>query len=687
MNLTTFPLHEIVDGQCACGTPNCERIGKHPKIRWSLVQAGFQAPPGPHGVCTGSRSGVFVVDLDGEDGLRNWASLGGQDANYVVRTGSGGLHHYYLLPDFEIRNSASKLAKGVDIRGEGGFVVGPGTLHKSGNTYSVQTKGEPGPAPAWLLEALYQEPAPEAVAVSFAEGSELQLAEMRAKDWLKSKCEPLVTGKGQTQRWMCTVALKLVKDLKLPLDRALTLILGHARGQKPESREMTRALEFAATRSYSADKELLEELVLASKRPVETKGYEFEGVLAPSGEKLYKMTRTDIVYHFQTTPRWENVWVYNEFAQQCIARNPPRKLDCENVDVTPEDISRILQIFQHQGFTASDDEIRKAIGLVAREKSFHPVRDYLKNLSGGDPARARTWAKTLFSNDLEQAGLWVAKFGVAMIERVLNPGCRMDNTLTLVGEEGIRKSSFAQQLGGDWFQGDLGDISNREGPMSLRGKWVIEIAELAAFKGKSTLHVKDFQSRPTDRYRAFGEKHEVVQPRQCVFIATTNEYTFLEGHHGNRRPWPVIVTGRIPDFDRDLFFADMLALRATGFKHWDEEGNSEQEKAARSSFIEEHPWAAKAREYCAGKKFIKKGEFQTEVILKYETSKELKNTWALQRDVNKCLIEIGCKEDNQRIEGKNPVRVWKVPAYLSQLEGQAEEEESNVVPFRLKDRE
>lgn len=687
MNFTTFPLWPMIDGKCACSEAGCKNPGQHPRGRWAHFKGGEQAEPGPYGICTGTRSGVFVVDLDGEEGISNWAALGGKNAKYVVRSGSGkGEHHYFTLPSFKVWNSVKKVAMNIDIRGEGGYVVGAGSPHRSGGTYDVLVHGEPGPAPEWLLALLEQAPVDEPVAVVFAQGSDLHLAEMRAKDWLKSKCEPLVMGKGNTQKWMWHVALKLVKDMKLPIQNALELVLGHARGQKPDTKEMKHALESAATRSTLSDNNMIEALVQTARRPVEESGYEFEGILAPSGEKLYKMTRSDILYHFQTSPRWANVWVYDEFSQQCIARNPPRKLDAEHSDATPEDVSRILQIFQHQGQTASDDEIRKAINVVAREKSFHPVREYLKGLSGGDATRAMTWGKTLFSNDLEQVGIWVAKFGVAMIERVLNPGCRMDNTLTLVGEEGLRKSSFAQQLGGDWFQGDLADIENRDGPMSLRGKWVVEIAELAAFKGKSGLRVKDFQSRTTDRYRAFGEKHEVIQPRQCVFIGTTNDHTFLEGHNGNRRPWPVLVQGRIPEFDRDLFFADMLALRATGFKHWDEEGNTTQEKAARAGFIEEHPWAAQARAYCAGKEYVRVGEFQIEVILKYETSKELKNTIALQKDVNKCLIEIGCKREPKRIDGKVS-QVWIIPTYLREQKATEVVEVTNVVPFRLRDRD
>lgn len=682
---TTFPLYEIKDGACVCGDPTC-KPGKHPRFRWAELKKGATAPPGPYGICTGSRSDCFVVDLDGDEGLANWEAFGGGECRYTVRTGSGGLHLYFALPGFEVRNSQSKIADGIDIRGEGGFVVGPGSPHASGKTYTLDIGEELVQAPTWLLKRLENVPERgEIVSVVVpAEGLELKRAEALAINWLKKYCEPLYIGTGMAQDWMWHVALKLVKNLKMPQGLAMKLIMEHAPGDKPIEDQMRHALDSAANRSTLQDLgKGIVDLMLQEKKQ---ESYKYSGYLSAL-DKPQKLSRGALVHHFGTGNDWENVWSYDEFSQRYVAKAPPLKLDAEQVPLTEEDISRILCLIQSQGFTATDDDILKAIKLVSRATAFHPVKEYLQSLPIGNADRAFGYAKELFHNTSEQAGIWVAKFGLAMLERVFNPGCRFDNTLTLVGEEGIRKSSFAQQLGGDWYQGDLADIDNRDGPMSLRGKWVVEIAELAAFKGKSALKVKDFQSRTTDRYRKFQGETEIVQPRQCVFIGTTNDYTFLEGHHGNRRPWPIEVLGRIPEFDRNLFFSDMLALRATGEKHWDEDGNTEQEQIARLPFIEEHPWAQKAKEYCQGRDFLKVGEFQTEVLLKFELgSKDLKNTQGLQKDVNKCLLSIGCKRKSKRIEGVVH-QVWCVPEKYSKMPLAPTEERSNVIPFRGPQRE
>ena len=110
------------------------------------------------GVATGGK--LVVVDIDmkgGVDGEANWAALGIEESDFQVRTPSGGRHIYYVVPEDwagKVRNSASKIAKGVDIRGEGGYVVGPGS-EIDGTLYEVINKGAKiGRAPKELLALL-----------------------------------------------------------------------------------------------------------------------------------------------------------------------------------------------------------------------------------------------------------------------------------------------------------------------------------------------------------------------------------------------------------------------------------------------------------------------------------------------------------------------------------------------------
>lgn|GEM_PF-3429596 len=119
------------------------------------------------GIPTGKANGFFVVDVDHPP---TWWELLAQNGGELpktpaVKTGKG-LHVYFAMPEGEdIRNSASKIAKGIDVRGTGGYVVAAGSVHPDGGHYEFEDVSlfdmEPAPAPAWILEALKPKPKPE----------------------------------------------------------------------------------------------------------------------------------------------------------------------------------------------------------------------------------------------------------------------------------------------------------------------------------------------------------------------------------------------------------------------------------------------------------------------------------------------------------------------------------------------
>jgi hypothetical protein len=133
------------------------------------------------GIATGAGSGIFVLDVDVADGKAGDETLRELEDSYgpltdTVRTitGSGGAHHYYRLPaGVEIRNdSGRKLGAGLDIRGEGGQVVAPPTIHPtSGRAYEWEDGCSPdeiaiAEAPRWLIALLTVEPEQPAPSVA-----------------------------------------------------------------------------------------------------------------------------------------------------------------------------------------------------------------------------------------------------------------------------------------------------------------------------------------------------------------------------------------------------------------------------------------------------------------------------------------------------------------------------------------
>jgi len=106
--------------------------------------------------------------------------------------------------------------------------------------------------------------------------------------------------------------------------------------------------------------------------------------------------------------------------------------------------------------------------------------------------------------------------------------------------QGIRKSSFLNILAKNWFSDSFTTVQGKEALEQLQGAWIIEIAELSAFRKSEVEAIKHFISKQKDDYRpAYARSPETFR-RQCVFFGTTNNLEFLKDPTGNRRFWPVL---------------------------------------------------------------------------------------------------------------------------------------------------
>src|SRR5262249_11253771 len=107
------------------------------------------------GIATGTVSGVFVLDIDGEDGEGSLLKLEGEHGTLppTVEAITGKGRHCYFRSKHKIGNSAGQIGVGLDIRGDGGYVIAPPSIHPSGRPYawSVDTTRDFAEAPDWLL--------------------------------------------------------------------------------------------------------------------------------------------------------------------------------------------------------------------------------------------------------------------------------------------------------------------------------------------------------------------------------------------------------------------------------------------------------------------------------------------------------------------------------------------------------
>lgn len=172
-------IHRITgDGMCSCwrgeSCPEGSR-GKHPVADdWTNAAvapdtvAQVFGPDGRTwnvGILTGAPSGFWVLDVDpGADGPARLAELerehGALPPTHQVRTGSGGWHYYWRMPEdgSPMTNAKGRLPRGLDVRGTGGQVVAPPSVSGKGG-YQEMTVGTPvADAPAWLYELIRPRP-------------------------------------------------------------------------------------------------------------------------------------------------------------------------------------------------------------------------------------------------------------------------------------------------------------------------------------------------------------------------------------------------------------------------------------------------------------------------------------------------------------------------------------------------
>lgn len=270
--------------------------------------------------------------------------------------------------------------------------------------------------------------------------------------------------------------------------------------------------------------------------------------------------------------------IFNDFAKKAYLTHhigAPMARYQEPQEITDKIVGEVQQWMQAIGMRSmSLDNVGRALVNTAQDHSFHPVFDYLDGLQWDGKDRIGNWLTTyLGADDTNYTRKVGPLFLISMAARIFEPGCKVDYMLVFEGDQGRLKSTTCEILFAPWFSDAMPDIStsSKDAAVHLRGKWGIEIAEMHAFNRAETTHLKSFISRTTERYRPPYGKMEVEEPRQVLFIGTTNRDTYLKDETGGRRFWPVKlgkVNADILFTDRDQLMAQAVACYRAGNNWW-----------------------------------------------------------------------------------------------------------------------
>lgn len=269
--------------------------------------------------------------------------------------------------------------------------------------------------------------------------------------------------------------------------------------------------------------------------------------------------------------RWEGRIRWSEFEEVVYLDGKP--IDDDAITGIALWLDRVYML------RVAPDNLVRALTRVAREHRFHPVRDWLDGITwDGTPRVERLFATYLRGADTPLNRLVAAAWMVGAVARIYEPGCKFDNLLILVGEQGEFKSQAVAALCPDpnWLSDTPFVVGDKDAYGLVQGIWIYELAELKALRGASNEGIKAFLSSRKDRFRRPYGRIPEVHLRTVAFVGTTNLEEFLSDETGSRRFWPVFVgTADLAAIrrDRDQLWAEAVHRYRAREKWWlDREG-------------------------------------------------------------------------------------------------------------------
>ena len=201
------------------------------------------------------------------------------------------------------------------------------------------------------------------------------------------------------------------------------------------------------------------------------------------------------------------------------------------------------------GVQFPQNKFTMALDAVADRRRFNPLLDYLNGLPEWDGVERveSLLIDYLGASDTHYTRAVTRCTLIGAVKRAYEPGCKFDNVLVLDGRPGIGKSTLLRKLGGEFFSDSLTltDTRDKTAAEKLQGIWIMEIGEMQGTRKSDVDAVKGFISRQVDEYRAAYARVVEKHPRASIMCGTTNSTTgFLRDTTGNRRFWPVLVSGK-----------------------------------------------------------------------------------------------------------------------------------------------
>lgn len=676
------------------------------------------------GLATGPVSGIWVLDIDpftsseGADWLAAMEDRhGALPVTPEARTLKGGRHLVFRWNDdfpvgnrCEPRDGTGKKIRGLDARGDGGYIVAPPSFVrevKHGKTWEGKYEWLPdrklseiplADAPQWLLDVIIHKQQAQ-TQVDFVPRERREGDGFRyGHKALDEECQEIMTAQpGGQDNQIVSSAYKigqLVAGGEIPRDEAEDALINAAMAIPGQSKDHATIVDKVRRAMGAGNEKPRSAPVRTTARPQlrvavdntqpdhdpET-GEVYEPAqqdwamglpwaLTDKGDlKPQSLMNAELM--IENHPALKGKLALNDFSFQnwIFGGLPCDKNEPEDREMQDNDEVALASWMARVGLTPGVQMIGQVMRLVASRNSFDPVQDYLSALVWDGKKRLDTWlAFYAGAENNDYSRMVGAKFMISAVARALEPGCKVDTMLVLEGPQGLKKSTLARTLfGSDWFSDQVGEVTTKESSQQIQGMWCIEVSEMDAFTKSDDRAVKAFLSRTEDRYRPTYGRNTITRPRRCVFIGTYNPdgSGITKDATGARRYWFVTCTAidiQALRSDRDQLWAEAVA-RYRMNEHWwlepEEEEIAKHEQEARQI---EDLWDKKIRDFVMARSPDE--YFTNAVVVEEALMLPLdKRDQRVEKRVGAILTRLGCVPVRPYRANGSRYRAWAKPSY------------------------
>jgi hypothetical protein len=538
-------------------------------------------------------NGLIIIDIDvaGEshrnDGREWWSKFMRENKipaahTYTVQTPSGGFHFYYRLPDYinkETFSPPAQLAPGVDIK-YNGWVGAPPTAGYSithGTTQSIIVAPEP------LMKAISDKIKNKTTQTFDTETGEVVALELH-RPFTPEQIKILEHKIPWVQK-NCTLSYHEWRDGIFALKAGITdpakleeFVLAWTRNRSWNQGDDEIALKLAERANPQGGIgpgslfSIISQLEIRHGAPIARSTFTTKEILDRIGldnmdinkDGGFKLKPSEHNAALIMSAAFSEEELYHDIrSNHYIFRGKP----CSEAEI----VNEIIPLFQSKTEGLGMTDFKKAIiaagldVLMARRR-VDPHRKFLEKLTwDGVPRIEQFFTKYCNVPDSEYIRLVGKNFWTSLAARGLNPGCKIDSMVVIEGNEGVRKSSLCQAIGGKYTYApfDQNAFQNLDDLRQMHQAVVVELPELIGIIGQKEESVKNFLSKPYDDIRSLYEKRAMRNLRGFVFIGTTNSSRYLTQGMGKRRFWPVKIpnnSNRIDligiEVDREQLFAE-----------------------------------------------------------------------------------------------------------------------------------